>query len=136
MREQQYEDYKYEMMDAGSLYLGAKYNYAEILENEDIPFKFRAIVERYIIPDIDRSTTLESHFYYMNKNDFSYKTFQQLKIKLKINHLKLKRKKTVYITENINLEEFVNLSELEKKQTGIVIQEIIIGKFALMSFSL
>ena len=136
MKEQQYEDYKYEMMDAGSLYLGAKYNYAEILENEDIPFKFRAIVERYIIPDIDPSTTLESHFYYMNKNDFSYKTFHQLKIKLKINYLKLKRKKTVYITENINLEEFVNLSELEKKQTGIVIQEIIIGKFALMSFSL
>ena len=93
-------------------------------------------MERYIIPDIDPSTTLESHFYYMNKNDFSYKTFHQLKIKLKINYLKLKRKKTVYITENINLEEFVNFSEIEKKQKGIAIQEIIIGKFALMSFSL
>ena len=136
MKEQQYEDYKYEMMDAGSLYLGAKYNYAEILENEDIPFKFRAIVERYIIPDIDKSTTLESHFYYMNKNDFSYKTYHQLKIKLKINYLKLTRKKTVYITENINLEEFVNFSEIEQKQKGIASQEIIIGKVALMSFSL
>ena len=43
MMKQSYEDYKYVMLDTAFLYLGAKYNYGEIIENEDIPFKFRAV---------------------------------------------------------------------------------------------
>ena len=79
MMKQSYEDYKYVMLDTAFLYLGAKYNYGEIIENEDIPFKFRAIIEHYILPEMDAETTLESHFYFMEKKEFSYKTYQQLK---------------------------------------------------------
>ena len=68
---QQYEDYKYVMQDTAFLYIGGKYTYLEILENEEIPFKFRTIVERYLIPEIGGETSLESDLYHMTEKDFT-----------------------------------------------------------------
>lgn len=45
MNKQQYEDYKYVMQDTYQIYLGSKYTFGEIVENEEIPFKFRLLVE-------------------------------------------------------------------------------------------
>ena len=44
-----YEDYKYVMQDAGNLYIGAKYSYEELLEQEMIPFKLKTILIRYVL---------------------------------------------------------------------------------------
>lgn len=87
LQKQSYEDYKYVMVDTGNVYLGAKYSYGELLQNEDVPFKIRAIVERYILPQSDSETTLESEFYYMTQDSFTYRTCRQLKIKLKCNRI-------------------------------------------------
>lgn len=142
MVKQVYEDFKYVMMDTAFLYLGAKYNYGEIVENEDIPFKFRTIIEHYILPEMDAETTLESHFYFMGKSEFSYKTYQQLKIKVKVSRLITKkpflgfigRPKRVYRSEIIPLAKFVEMTKAQKEQDGILIQEISVSKLALMSF--
>ena len=107
MMKQSYEDYKYVMLDTAFLYLGAKYNYGEIIENEDIPFKFRAIIEHYILPEMDAETTLESHFYFMDKKEFSYKTYQQLKIKVKVSRLVTKR-------------SFFGIGKPKRKQAALV----------------
>lgn len=32
-------DFKYVLQDFGNLYIGARFTYGEMLENEDIPFK-------------------------------------------------------------------------------------------------
>jgi len=64
MAKQYYEDYKYVMMDTAFLYLGAKYSYGEIFENDEVPFKFRTIVERYIVPEIG----VESLFFTADEN--------------------------------------------------------------------
>lgn len=80
-------DYKYFMQDTGSVYLGAKLSYAEILQDEMVNFKYKSIVEHYIFKDTDSETTLESHLYYMTKEQFSYRTYEQLKAKVKINIL-------------------------------------------------
>lgn len=141
MMKQSYEDYKYVMLDTAFLYLGAKYSYREILENEDVPFKFRAIMEHYIIPEMDAETTLESHFYFMDKKEFSYKTYQQLKIKVKVSKLVTKKPflgigkpKRIYQAEVIPLAKFVEMPKAEKERDGILIQEIVVNKLALMSF--
>ena len=73
--EYQNRDFKYFMQDTGSLYLGAKYTYQEILEDEMVTFKFKSIVEHYLLKDTDPETTLESQFYYMTPEQFSCKTF-------------------------------------------------------------
>jgi hypothetical protein len=142
MIKQQYEDYKYIMMDTSFLYLGSKYSYQEVLENEEVPFKFRTIVERYLIPEIGGETTLESDLYYMTEKDFTYRTYMQLKAKVKVSRLVEKKgflglgkSKRVYETVMIPLNQFVKLSKAEKEKDGIFVQELCISKLSLMTFT-
>lgn len=133
-------DYKYFMQDTGSIYLGAKMSYAEILQDEMVNFKYKSIVEHYIFKDTDTETTLESHLYYMTKEQFSYRTYEQLKAKVKINILEEKKiffggKKTGYTTKLMPLADFADMNLAQKKAKGVVIQELVLSKLALMSFS-
>lgn len=137
-----YEDYKYVMLDTAFMYLGAKYSYGEIIENEEIPFKFRTIVERYLVPEIGMETILESDLYYMTDKDFTYKTYMQLKAKVKVSRLVTKKgflgmgkPKRVYETVILPLTELVRMSKEEKEKDGIFIQELVINKLALMAFA-
>ena len=139
---QQYEDYKYIMRDTAFLYVGSRYSYQEVLENEEIPFKFRTIVERYLIPEIGGETTLESDLYYMTEKDFTCRTYMQLKAKVKVSRLVTKKgflglgkPKSVYETLMIPLTQFVKLSKTEKEKDGIFIQELCINKLSLMAFT-
>ena len=137
MKMQSYEDFKYVMVDTSRIYLGAKYTYGELLENEDVAFKLRTIFERYIMPELSGDTTLEEHFQQMGREkDFSYRTYKQLKIKVKISRPveqkgffgKVTKK---YLSEIVSLDDF-----MEMKQAGdVLVQEIVFGKLALMSFA-
>ena len=139
MKKQVYEDYKYVMMDTGYLYIGAKYTYGELMEVDTVPFKFMTVVERYILPDMSPDTTIESHLYYLQAADFTCRTLQQLKAKVKVNRLTVKKKlfgkkESVYQTEIMSLQDFVKMSPDEKERAGIFIQELMISKLGLMSF--
>ncbi len=142
MSKQVYEDYKYVMQDTAYLYLGAKYSYGEIVENEEIPFKFRTIAERYLIPEMGTDTTLESDLYYMLSKDFSCRTYMQLKAKVKVSRLVTKKGffgkksfKRVYQTVMIPLSEFCEMSKEEKERDGIFVQELVLNKLALAAFT-
>lgn len=142
MMKQQYEDYKYTMTDTAFLYIGSKYSYQEIVENEEIPFKFRTIVERYMIPEIGAETTLESDLYHMTEKDFTCRTYLQLRAKVKVSRrvtkkgfLGLGKEKRVYRTVMIPLAQFVKMSKEEKEKDGIFIQELSINKLAMMAFA-
>ena len=133
-------DYKYFMQDTGSIYLGARLSYTEILQDEMINFKYKSIVEHYIFKDTDPETTLESQLYYMTKEQFSYRTYQQLKARVKISILEEKKgffggKKTVYQTKILSLSEFADMNLARKKAKGVMVQELVLSKLALMSFS-
>lgn len=140
-QKQSYEDYKYVMVDTGNVYLGAKYTYGELLQNEDVPFKIRTIVERYILPQADAETTLESEFYYMAQDSLTYRTYRQLKIKVKCSRLVEKKrlfsreKNRCYVTELIGLEAFTAMSPAQKQAQGIMVQEIVVNKLAMMVFT-
>lgn len=141
-QKQSYEDYKYVMADAGSVYLGAKYSYEELLQNEDVPFKIRTVVERYILPQSDPGTTLESEFYYLTPDSFTYRTFRQLRVRVKCSRLVEKKRlfsraapRKVYETQTLELEEFVKISPARKQAQGILVQEIVINKLAMMVFT-
>lgn len=132
-------DYKYFMQDTGSIYLGAKLSYAEILQDEMVNFKYKSIVEHYIFKDTDPQTTLESQLYYMTKEQFSYRTYQQLKARVKISILEEKKslfgkKKTGYATRTMPISAFADMNLAQKKAQGVVIQELILSKLGLMAF--
>lgn len=80
----QYEDFKYVMQDTGSIYVGAKYAYEELLEAEAVPFKLKAILTHYILKEASPQTTLESEFYYLEPGTFLYETWKQLKVRVKV----------------------------------------------------
>ena len=61
MRRTVYEDYKYSVQDTGRIYVGCKYTFGEFLEEEEILFKFRLVMQKYILPEADPEDTLETH---------------------------------------------------------------------------
>ena len=134
------DDFKYFMQDSSFIYLGAKFSYAEILAQEMVSFKYKSIVEHYILKDTDSETTLESQLYYMTPDQFSYKTYLQLKARVKVSMLVQKKRlfggeKTVYENKVMKLNEFVGMNLAKKKQCGMVVQELALSKLALMAFS-
>ncbi len=122
------------------MYLGAKYSYAEILQDEMVTFKYKSIVEHYILKDTDPETTLESQLYYMTPEQFSYKTYLQLKARVKVSMLEEKRRLTGkssvrYVSKVMKLEEFVKMNLAQKKKYGVVVQELVLSKLGIMTFS-
>lgn len=132
-------DYKYCMQDAGNVYLGARLSYAEILRDEAVNFKYKSIVEHYILKDTDLETTLESQLYYMTKEQFSYRTYEQLKARVKVSLLSEKKSlfgkvRTVYETKTLSLVELADMNLARKKAAGLMIQELALSKLGLMAF--
>lgn len=135
------KDYKYTMADYSNIYLGAKFTYRDVLEHPDVNFKLKAIIERYFLNELDPDTTLESHFYYMTKDEFAAKTYEQLKVKVKFNILEEKKglfgkSKNVYVSKTLPIRKFMEINLAKKKAGGVVISEIAFPKFALMGFVL
>lgn len=137
MQRKTYEDYKYSMQDTSRLYVGSKYTMGEILEAEDILFKFRMIVERYILPESDLEDTLETHLYYLEKGKFLVQTYKHMKARVKVNVIEEKKdlfgkKRKEYVTRNLTIDELVEMPPEEKERKGMVIQELSVSKLALL----
>lgn len=133
-------DFKYVMMDAGNIYLGARFSYEELLSQEMVPFKLKTILNRYILKEANPETTLESEFYYMEKDTFLYDTFSQLKVKVKVN-VRMEKKSLLgktswqYGEKILKLKELTEINLAKKKASGMIVREIIISKLGLMTFS-
>lgn len=141
MRKTVYEDYKYSMQDISRLYVGSKYTFGELLEDEEVSFKFRMILRRYVLPEADLEDTLETHLYYLPQESFLVKIYQQLKAKVRVNVIEEKKSllgaplkqegKRQYVTKLLSVEELASVPPAEKERLGIVIQELSVSKLAL-----
>lgn len=133
-------DFKYVMADAGSIYLGARFSFRDLMEQEMVPFKLKAIMTHYILKEVDQDNTLESQFYYLESGNFLYETLRQLKLKVKVNVQEEKKTlfgktKFVYVEKILSLKELTEMNLAKKKASGMIIREIIVPKLALMTFS-
>lgn len=136
-------DYKYMLQDVSTIYLGAKYTYGELIEEKDISFKVKTLINGYVRPELERDgidfekLPIDSHFYFMEGKGYLYQTFLQLKVKVKFSILEEKKglfgkNKSRYVTKVLKLEEFVKMTPAEKEEKNILIQEISMSKLALM----
>ena len=138
MTKQIYEDYKYFMQDAGSFFVGSKYTLKEITLNDDILFKFRKVVAESILPHYSDEDTLETVLYYLTADDFVFQIFKQMNTDVRVS-IKAKKKRLfgseeeVYKTKYIKIKELVSMSEDEKKEAGLLIQELKGSKLALLT---
>lgn len=136
MQKTVYEDYKYSMQDTSRIYLGCKYTFGELLEDEEISFKLRLILKQYIMPEADLEDSLESHFYYLKPDSFLIQIYKQLKGKVKVNVIEEKKsliggKKKVYVTKQYTVDQLAAISPEEKERQGMVIQEFSLSKLAM-----
>lgn len=141
MEELQDTDFKYVMQDTGNIYIGARLTYAELMDQEMLPFKMKTIIQHYFLKETSLETTLESEFYYLENGSFLYETFAQLRIKVKVNVLTEKKslfgkKKMVYTEKILTLKELTEMNLARKKASGMIIREIIVSKLGLMTFSI
>lgn len=136
-------DYKYMLQDVSTIYLGAKYTYGELMEEKDISFKVKTLINGYVRPELEREgidfekLPIDSHFYFMEGKGYLYQTFLQLKVKVKFSILEEKKglfgkRKSLYVTRVLKLEDFVKMTPAEKEEKNIYIQEISMSKLALM----
>lgn len=135
-----YQDYRYILQDTGTLFVGAKFTFGDIAKEEEIPFKFRSIVMRHLMTEVDKDDTFESVFYYMKPEGYLYEVFLQLRAKVKVSKLTpvkgmFGKTKWVYKEHIYKLKDFVALSKEEKERLGIVVQEIQYSKLGIMTFS-
>lgn len=132
-------DFKYVLQDFGNLYIGARFTYGEMLENDDIPFKWRAIVRHYLLKEVNPETTMENHIFFMTERDFSYETLRELKAKFKMSVWVLpdgKRHRTGhYESREYKIEEIVTSEELHRQMDSIIVEELHLTKLALMTFA-
>jgi hypothetical protein len=134
------DDFKYIMSDTGTLYLGARFSYEELLAQEMTPFKLKTIIRRYILKEAGPDTTLESQFYYLEKDSELYEIFSQLRIKVKVNVQMEKRNlfgkvSCRYVEKVLTLKQLTELNLAKKKGCGMLIREIAVSKLGLMTFN-
>lgn len=136
MQKTVYEDFKYSMQDVSRVYVGCKYSFEELLDDEDLLFKFRLIVERYILPEADPEDTLETHLYYLSPDSFTVKLYRRIKARVKVSVIEEKRNlfgkvQKQYVAKQLTVDELVNIPPAEKERQGMVIQELGVSKLAL-----
>ena len=138
MQKTVYEDFKYSMQDVSRVYVGCKYTFEELLDDEDLLFKFRLVVERYILPEAAPEDTLESHLYYLGPESFTVKLYKRLKTRVKVSVIEERKSlfgkpKKQYVSKMIGIDELVNISPGQKERQGMVVQELSVSKLALAS---
>lgn len=144
MQKTVYEDYKYSVQDTARIYVGCKYTFGEFLEEEEIQFKFRLVMQKYILPEADPEDTLESHLYYLAPDSFLVKIYRQMKARVRVLVLEERKPfpgigsasgrkggKKRYVTRQFTVEELANIAPQEKERQGYVIQELSVSKLAL-----
>ncbi len=135
------KDFKYVMMDTGNIFLGARYSYSELLEEDMVPFKLKVVISHYLLKETDPETTLESQLYYLEAGNLLYDSLKQLRVKVKVNALtekkRLFREPVVQYQEKVmGLEELVGTNLARKKAQGLIIREMIVSRLGLMAFSI
>ncbi len=130
------KDFKYVMQDTSQIFMGGRMTYEDMMTWSDVPFKIKAIVNKYFIGKEENS--LKETLTVLTQEDFRYQILKQLKIKVKAgiyqNKKSLFNKDTVkYVSKTYHLDEYIRLVQSESE---VVTEEFIFSKLALMAFSL
>ena len=129
-------DFKYYMQDIERYYFGCRASYRFLLDDENVPFKFKTVITKYLKDSVDYDTTLESHLYYMERDSFDYEVYKQLKARVRVVLYKDPSKREKGFKEKLlTLEQLVRIKPEEKEQQGMIVRELVLSKLALFAFS-
>lgn len=134
-------DFKYIMQDTGHIFFGKELTYAEMMELDDVPFKFKAIIGSYFSKDTELTNKMTDHLLQMKKEEFSYRIYEQLKLQVRFFYKEEKmgflgHKKETWVHKTCKMQEFLqNYKEMVEKGEA-TIEDISISKLGLMAISI
>lgn len=134
-------DFKYVLQDTGHVYFGKELTYQEILDREDVPFKFKAIISAYVAKDTPLDVKLTDHILHVQEDAFSYKIYEQLKLQIRYFY-GVDKKNLLGKTKTKWVHKVCSLSEFQKNHAESVqaqkaqIEDVSISKLALMAISI
>ena len=131
------KDFKYVIQDASHLYLGARMSFREMLDWEDVPFKLKSIIHKYLVENGDDSIGFPQALQELSKDSFTYQVCKQLRMKVKVGIYltKVNRKgieERKYKSKIYSLDEYL---QLIREKDELVTEEISVSKLALLAFS-
>lgn len=127
------------MHDLTNLYIGAKHTYNELLILEEVPFKLKTLISRFMLREVDGNTKIEDHIFYLKETDMSYQIYKEMKAKFRLNVWKDEKdgvKKPGYKSTTYRIVDIVGNEELMRKKDITIVEEVHITKLGLMGVSL
>lgn len=130
-------DFKHIVQDISHIYVGGRMTMQNYMEYEDVPFKVKAISNKYFLPKAGIDGTIVDYFANLSKEEFDFQVVKQLKLKVKAGFWeeKIDRKGNPdkrYVSKTYSPEEYMDLLA---KRDDILTEELIFNKLALMTFS-
>lgn len=125
------KDYKHIIQDVTNLYIGGKLTYGELMDRDEIPFKFKTILSRYILKEVAADTTIENHIFFLKPEDVSYMIFKRMKIKFSLYVFDEAAGK--YKRKELKTDEIVGNEYLHDNMNTIFVEEMHIYKINLLS---
>lgn len=133
------DDFKYVIQDTGNVYFGRELTYNEMMERDDVPFKFKAIINMYISKDASLDKKISEHVMEIDASSFAYKVFEQLKLAVRVCYktqskgfMGIGREKEKWMHEACNIKQFCEERRGNMDERGMIIEDISISKLALM----
>lgn len=141
MSEQKNDDFKYIIQDTNYMYIGRELTYAEMMDREDVPFKFKAIISAYVSKDTDLNTKMTDHLLKMSSDEFSYRIYEQLKMTVRVCYKIQKRgfggrTKDKWVHKAYPLKKFSSECCDKIREESMMLEDISISKLALMAISI
>lgn len=141
METQNKDDFKYIIQDTSHVYFGRELTYAEMMDKDDIPFKFKAIISAYITKDTGLDVKMTEHILKMADEEFSYRIFEQLRLTIRICYKEQKRSlggkvKDKWVHKSCSLRQFCSEYRQKVNDGSVIIEDLSISKLALMAISI
>ncbi len=141
MKENQYTDRRYFLSDLYRYYFGVCSSYAGLLQDEEIPPRFKALIRQYILPRVSPETTLESHLYYLSPESPEYAVFTGLDARVRMTAPRLHRTLTgkqeiLYKESIVTAAELASVPPAEKERLSFRLSELQIPRRKLREFTM
>ncbi len=137
----QNNDFKYVIQDTNCVYFGKELTYAEMMDKDDVPFKFKAVISAHIARDTDLNRKIADHILQMSDKEFSYRIYQQLKLTIRVCY-KIQKKgfggktKDKWIHKAYSFRQFCDEYRAQVLKGDMMIEDFSISKLALMVLSI
>ena len=133
----QNDDFKYVIQDTGNVYFGRELTYNEMMDMDDVPFKFKAVINMHISKETDMDKKMSAHIVELDTASFAYRVFEQLKLTVRVCYKAqtkgfMGREKEKWVHEACSIKQFCEERRGNMDERGMIIEDISISKLALM----